>query len=378
MTLTPLKRGIISLAALAVAATAPAITASAATLNDLIIWVPDYYGQSVLYDKLSYATTPPTFSHTSIDVSSKNCNPNSVTINKGLLYVVCNSDFGGIDQVLVYDSTTRHYKKTITGAGTDGGSYFSGGSLIGSLFDAHGNLWVTGYNSNTLLRIPHQQLGAASPLVDREVIDSPDSPAGLALDADKSIWIVGQFSGGILLNFTDAVLNQSGTFLGGNPLNPNPRYCISSSIDGCDPVPGLFDNPEGVAVFDGNIWVSNNGGNAPTGTIARLIKHTGDTLTSYIYGGTVGKPFSCPGGMFTLTLPDTTTALWVNDEGYGVKGTDCGASSGDQGASIGRVLEFTPADLLDHRTAPKPEEFTDWTKIHTGSPGFGGIFVQAD
>jgi hypothetical protein len=349
--------------------------AAATPLQSLTIWVPDYYGGLVFIDQITYATTPAAYTHKQINVSTRSCNPNSLAVNGQFLYVVCSSGSGGADKILVYNATSKAYVKTITGLATDGNNYFGGSSLIAILFDAHGNLWVSGYNSNNLLRIPASQLGAASPLVDREVIDSPDSPAGMALDTDKSIWIVGQYDNGIVLNFPDSVLNQAGTFLGGSALNPNPSYCISNDIPGCQPV-GLFNEPEGVAVLAGHIYVANNGGNAPGASLVGLTR-SGGSLNTEVYGGTPGSPFSCPGGLFAIKLPNGTNALWVNDEDYKVANTDCGASSGDQGNSIGRVLEFTSAALANHPSSPVPSEFLYWGQIHTGSPGFGGVFVQA-
>lgn len=374
-----------------VAAAAVAVTgydARAATtvkvggaVHHVKIWIPEYYGGAVYADTFDYTVTPFKFTQKVMNVKLRNCNPNSVAVNGNNLYVVCNSDFGRKDIVLVYNASSYAYIKTINGVGTDNNNYFTGSSLIGSVFDTHGNLWLSGYNGNDLLRISASQLASTTPKVDRQVIDSPDSPAGLAVDSsDGSFWVVGQFAGGIALNFPDSVLNQAGTYLGASALNPSPSYCISDSAGaGCQNVAGLFNAPEGVAVFDGGIWVSNNGGNAPTGTIVELQANaaTGQ-LSSTTFGTTVGKPFSCPGGMFSTGVSGGTPTLWVNDEGYGIAGTDCGASSADQGDQLGRVLEFLPNDLLKHRTQPAPEAFTNATSLKTASPGFGGIFVQMD
>jgi hypothetical protein len=351
--------------------------AAAAKLNDLYIWAPDYYGGFVYYHQLNYATTSPAYSVTRINVSTQSCNPNSLAISGGFLYVVCSSGNGGEDQILVYNATTRSYVKTITGRGTDNNNYFTGSSLIAVLFDVHGNLWVSGYKSNDLLRIPKSQLSSKTPLVDRQVVDSPDSPAGLALDTDKSIWVVGQYDNGIVLNFADSVLNQPGTFLGATALNPTPAYCVSNDIAGCQPV-GLFNSPEGVAVLTGHVYVSNNGGNAPAASLVELTKIPGGTtLSTTVIGGVVGAPFSCPGGVFAIKLPNGVNSLWVNDEGYHVANTDCGAGPADQGNSVGRVLEFTSTGLAANVAAPKPVEFSHWTQIHASSPGFGGIVIQA-
>ena len=315
------------------------------------VWVPDYYGGYLLIDDFNAKGK---LSSKKLSLSSHACNPNAVTVQKGQIYIVCNGDFGGLDQVLVYDATSLSYVKTIAGIDANGADYFSGGSLVGIVFDTKGNLWTSAYNANALLRVPKANLGKSNPLIDREVIDSPDSPAGLALDNDKSFWIVGQYAGGIVLNFTDDVLNQPGSFLKGNPLNPSPRYCISNAADGCQQMSGLFNNPEGVAVFDGSVWVSNNGGNAPAATIIRL-DQKGGQLSATTYGGKVNAPFACPGGMFSATGPTGTQTLWVNDEGRDVAHTDCGATAGDQSASAGLVMEFLSDDLSDP-SAPNQRE----------------------
>jgi hypothetical protein len=343
------------------------------SVNGAVVWVPDYYGGYVLIDTFA---SDGSLTTSTISLAEESCNPNALTVQAGSLYVVCNSDFGGIDQILVYDAASRNYLKTITGTDADGNDYFSGSSLTGILFDAKGNLWTTGYASNTLLRVPKANLGTANPHIDREAIDSPDSPAGLALDHDKSVWVVGQYGGGIVLNFTNAVLNQPGSFLKNNPLNPVPRYCISNSAGGCQQVSELFDDPEGIAVFHGSVWVSNNGGNAPATTIVRLKQQSGQ-LDASTYGGTINQPFACPGGMVSTTGPTGTETLWVNDEGRDVADTDCGATQRDQSATAGLVMEFLNSGLGGgHQAAPVNYKFSNWKKVTTSSPGFGQIFVQ--
>jgi hypothetical protein len=365
--------GLIAFFLLSSAALAEAPKGVGGSVNGAVVWVPDYYGQYVLIDNfdangnLTTATIP---------LADKACSPNALSVQAGLLYVVCNSDFGGVDQILVYDANSLAWVKTIGGTDVNGADYFSGSSLTGILFDAKGNLWTTGYASNTLLRVPKANLGEADPYIDREVIDSPDAPAGLALDGDKSVWVVGQYQSGIVVNFTNAVLNQPGSFLKGNPLSPSPRTCISNSIAGCQPVSGLFDNPEGITVFHHAVWVSNNGGNAPAATLVRLVQNGGQ-LEAATYGGTVDAPFACPGGLFAATGPTGIETLWVNDEGRNVPDTDCGSTAGDQSATAGLVMEFLNGGLKGkHQPAPVNDKFSNWKNVTTSSPGFGGIFVQ--
>jgi hypothetical protein len=373
------------IAAIAVGAVRPASAdqpiGGLGNAQHVTIWVPDYYGHNVLEYKFYYATpsSPPTFSTTTLKLPSSGsagrCNPNALSLLNGELYIVCNSDWGGPDAVVGYNTSTHGYKE-ITGIGTDGHNYFSGSHLIGITADSHGNLWVAGFKKNDLLRIPSSQLTKASPKIDRQVIQTPNSPVGLALDPrDNSIWVVGQYQGGIVLNLPDSALNGSGVHLGATALNPNPSSCISNSASSCQQKANLFNYPEGVAVFQNAVWVSNNGGGAPGKTIVRLTKSKNE-LAATTYGDNTDKPFACPGGLFAVAAPSGGKAsLWVNDEGYDVSHTDCGASSGDQGSRFGRVLQFLTSDLQT-QTSPPAEQFTDWDKLSTSSPGFGGIVVQ--
>jgi hypothetical protein len=351
------------------------------------IWVPDYYGSKVYRYLVDYTVSPPKFSSQTIDVSADNCNPNSVAIKGAKLYVVCNSDYGQFDQILVFNTFTLALVRVIDGTGPSGVgdatfAYFSGASLVGIAFDIHGNLWVSGNASNSLYRIPAAELKYAAPQIDRQVVHSPDSPAGLTFTASGALWVVGQFSSGILLEFPDSVINAEGTYLNNVPYSPNPAKCLSNVLTGCNPTASLFNNPEGVAVFDGAIWVSNNGGGSPAKTLVRAVPDkpaVGQFKTS-TYGGALNAPFSCPGGLFAPTLAGATPELWVNDEGFGfgpLKAT-CGATETSQGSGVGLVHAFSADDLMNHKAGPTPEAFPGAAKLKTGSPGFGGVFVQLD
>lgn len=169
--------------------------AEAASPNHIWVSVPEFFGGRVYVDRIDNTVAPPGFSQSIINVSSCGCNPNSVVIRNADLYVVCNGNFGGTNQLLVYDTGTLAFEKKIGGLGTDGRQYFSPGgadaSLVGSVFDRHGNLWVSAYKTNELLRISSAHLATTSPRIDRVVIDLPDLPAGLALDTDGSLWVAG-------------------------------------------------------------------------------------------------------------------------------------------------------------------------------------------
>jgi len=81
--------------------------------------------------------------------------------------------------------------------------------------------------------------------------------------------------------------------------------------------------------------------------------------------------------MFSATGPTGTQTLWINDEGRDVANTDCGATAKDQSDKAGLVMEFLASGLTGaHQAAPVNDKFSNWPKLTTSSPGFGGIFVQ--
>jgi hypothetical protein len=335
------------------------------------VWVPDYFGRSVQVYSVEPHARP---SVTKWSFATRNCNPNAIVVPapSSVAYVVCNNFFGNPDAVLVYSLKRVRNVPIATLHATITSTLFS--SLVGGALDARGNLWVSSFANNFLLRIPASSLKRSAPRVDRVVIHSPDAPAGIAIGPDKSFWVVGQCAecgNGIVVNFPDSVLNQPGTFGPGNPLDPNPTYCIANGAADCQSQGGLFNSPEGVAVLNGNVWVSNNGGNEPAKTLVELVPGANDTLTASVHGSVVDKPFACPGGLAVYA-----NSLWVNDEGYGVPNTDCGASSRDRSAAIGRVMVFSAASLAASQTHPAPTKFPGWNTLTTSSPGFGGISVN--
>jgi hypothetical protein len=386
--------------ALAVPPHCPGFWTTRCTITSTV-WVPNFFGHGVY--RYQYATQiggPVVIGRPSgnttfnalppVDVSTYQCSPSSVAVFNTQLYVVCSSYGAGspnnLDQILVFDSNLNHVK-------TIKDPNLNGSGLIGIVFDTHGNLWVTGFtglqntgcSGGVLLRVPNKNLNA-SWAVDTVVTCSPGQPAGIAVSPfDGSFWIVGQYNGGIVVNFPDKALNTPNPSPG-NPISPNPLYCVSSS--GCN-LNATFENPEGVAVAGcatstANgcsayyVWVGNNSINlsnntqAPAKTIERLT--SGSTSQPVTYGGTVNKPFACPGGMFS---GGQQGPLWVNDEGYGVKNTDCGSTAKDQGSPLGLVLQFPLSNLAPQDKAhPAPWVGLGSAQLQTSSPGFGGIFVD--
>jgi hypothetical protein len=193
------------------------------------------------------------------------------------------------------------------------------------------------------------------------------------------MWVTGLFADGILLNFTP---DQFGT-----GENANPRYCATTDNVGAPCITQatgpLFLEPEGVAVFNGSVYVANNsttgsnglGGATPGRELVKLTVSGGALTIAGTYGKTLPdaggvaatSPLVCPGGLFA-----TPTHLWINDESYGEATPQCGAN-GDSASMTGGVFSYTASQLAAKPTTQAPA----FTNV-TGRPGFGGIFVEND
>jgi len=113
-------------------------------------------------------------------------------------------------------------------------------------------------------------------------------------------------------------------------------YCISNSALSCQQQAGLFDNPEGIAILDNDIWVSNNGGDHLAASLIRLCPTPGQTDC---FGNGVALPFFCPGG-----LASGFEGLWINDQGFPLTDTTCGAN--DPALGVGIVFIYSPSDTI--------------------------------
>jgi hypothetical protein len=382
-------------------------------------WIPDYYGERV---RVRSSTTGGAgiVAGPSVDLQLQNCNPNSVAVNSGKLYVVCSNGFGNMDQILVYDAATIRSSmmltngtppvsnamplKAITHSVTSTTETYNGQpitgptgqpvavpvgfySLIAIAFDASNNLWVSSYggtipnNANNvsgnpdpipvkgrIFSISAAELANATPAVVDSLDDSPSAPAGLVFDTDGSLWVVGQYANGILLNFTSDQLF--------NGANANPRYCFTSDNVGCSSQAGLFKGAEGVALFDNKIWVANNdtgaNGDVPGRELVGMSVSNGQLVVGTVFGSSTDatkSPVVCPGGLFA-----TSSHLWVNDESYGENPPHCGAA-GDQGTNVGGIFAFTAAQL--EGTTTDLSSALRYTQV-TSLPGFGGIYIEND
>jgi hypothetical protein len=313
------------------------------------LFTPDYLAQKI-HIRVVSGTGTAVLDNTTTDksqIATPNCNPNSVVATQSTLYVACNKDTGNGDRILAYDISNISQptlSKTITS------NQFNG--LIALALDQGGNLWASNYGNGKITRISSSSLASASPQVDKALASSPAEPVGIAFDPDGSLWVASTYQKGLVVNISAADLNKSGL-----DIDANPRYCISNSISGCNPVANTFDFPEGVAVLNGAIWVANNGGDHPGYKMTALQVTNGQLNLKQIVGSSAGNPFSCPGGLFS-----DGTDLYINDQSFGLSSTGCGNNDGK--ATVDGVIKYGGGNLSNTPTVFRGT---------TSRPGFGGI-----
>jgi fibronectin type 3 domain-containing protein/GH18 family chitinase len=352
----------------------PSNPSNEATALPRIVYVPSYEAGTVNV-RIGGGTTM-----TSISFAVPTCNPNSLAINQNKLYVVCSLLGDDPDKILVYNAATIRAAAagtlTISPIQTITSGDFN--SLIGIAFDASNDLWVASNGNNNILEFTAAELETTSPADIISMSNSPGAPAGLAFDTDGSLWITGEYQGGIVVNFTP---DQFGT-----GSNANPRYCLSQSAGGpcIAPSNALPEYPEGIAIFGGSVWVANNsttgsnelGGATPGRELINLAVVDGALTIKAVYGktlpdtnpGTATSPLVCPGGLFASPVQ-----LWVNDESYGETNPACGANGDVTVSNTGGVFAFTAAELAAEPVTQAPV----FTNI-TGRQGFGGVIVEND
>ncbi len=353
------------------------LTVTTAAANTRVVWIPNFQGQSLNVE----IGTGPTAKLVTVALPST-CFPNSVVVKGTNAYVACTINTNGSkDEILVYNANTIHNAAAgalnLPPTQTIVSNNFYG--LIGQAFDASGNLWVASggnfSNQGYVVEISAATLNTVNPSVTVTIPNNTNSlvfPTGLAFNTDGSLWVTD--NNGILMNFPATQLTKGAAAV--------PQYCIATTdieVGGvvCQTQTGVFHAPEGVAIFNGQVWVANNSqgdnGNIP-GVSLTAFSYTpgavglpGTLALKETYGTAAGKPFSCPGGLFAGSVN-----LWVNDESYGEANPQCGAN-GDVSGNVGGIFAFTPAQL----TAALPTAMPVYTNV-TSRPGFGGIFVEND
>ncbi len=341
-------------------------TYTAATAPARVVWIPDFYG-GLLQVRVGTGTNAK-----AISISLPSCNPNSVAVNSNQAYVVCSAYGDNPDKILVYNATTIRAASSgtlvISPLQTITSTQFN--SLIGITFDASNDLWVASYGNGQVDEITAAQLKETTPSVSAALINSPSSPVALAFDVSGGLWVSGQYSGGIVLHFPVGQIHEGA--------DATPDYCLATTDVGvgCQFVDNVFLNPEGLALFNGDVWVANNAtgetGNVPGRELVDLKFSDGTISVNATFGNSsvpADSPFVCPGGLYAGSVH-----LWVNDESYGEATPQCGAA-GDVASATGGVFAFTPAQLAAKTTTISA--VLAYSNI-TGRPGFGGIFVEND
>ena len=127
------------------------------------------------------------------------------------------------------------------------------GMWEGIAFDADGNAWVARYQHGTrLVRFPAAALAASGDTSPDVVIDSSDplvlaGAVGLAFDSDGGLWVSG-YESNTLVRYSPAQLTVSGS--------PAPDVVLTATA-------GSLAHPTGIAFDpDGTLWVANQGNDA--------------------------------------------------------------------------------------------------------------------
>jgi hypothetical protein len=385
----------------------PATTSLTVAPPQLTVWTPDF-GDSKVRTYVGDPATAP--KPVTVDLPAS-CNPNSVVVRHptsggDLLYVACSASAplpagqttpfpNGVDEILVYDAGAIRNSapgteftptptltiddaniKDVPNPNAPTMGFYSG--LVGMALDANGNLFVAAYNIGMVYEYPAGTqaggLDSGTPSSTLVLQNSPSAPAGLVFDGDGILWVTGTAGGGpLLLGFEPAQLLPNG--------QNTPAYCMGVGQGNCDVAtgePGTPNDWEGVALFNGQIWVSNNdapGANGATPgyyVYGFTVTQTGTAAApgTLVYSDSIGSGTAagvqCPGGLFG------GVHLWINDEGFG--DTNPAPTCGDPGDEVtnggggGGVFELGAGNL----TAGPLSGYL------TGRPGFGGLFVEND
>lgn len=305
------------------------------------LWLPVSSTKTLHGFSATQLTAPNTTTPGSVTVTGAGIGPfNTAFDAAGNMYV---ADFRG-NAVLIY--TARQI--AVSGSGAPTATIINGGASnalhgpVGLAFDTIGNLWVSNYGSDTLVKYGPAQLAAS--LATRGPL-SPVPPVtirsaafnklyGHAFDAAGNMWLASNAANTVIkIAKADLAVTQLVT-----PANTTNRT-----------VPGILNKPRSPA-FDaaGNLWVANSGG-------SQVVKYT--------INPTTGTP--TPTVTATLKLNPTMNAvptglafdnagnLWATDSPHGV------------------VLKYTIASLTNGAT-PLPV-----TTI-TGFGAIGGVLFAFD
>jgi len=316
---------------------APMPPGRASPLADQLL-VPDYLGHTL---RALQGT------QTTATINLGDCKPNSVVQVRSTVAVVCHLEgdpsVATNNFIAVYDAAALKQSGTPSPQRRITGSQFQ--HLIGSAVAPDGGYWVASYGSwdtndttGALLKVD-----LSSGTVVHRVINSPAHPAALTFTADAA-YVVGQYQGGVVVKLALADLNSQ------SDVTP-----LAFAKDGVG-----FDNPEGVAVFKGAVFVGNNGGDHATHQILRFDSNLGNA-TKVLDAS--NKQVMCPGGFYAAG-----NSLYVNDQSYDLLAAGrSGCGNGDAKASAGAVLVYTDINLQNPKVIPAV----------SSRPGFGGLWASS-
>ena len=175
------------------------------------------------------------------------------------------------------------------------------GMWEGIAFDAAGNAWVARYQHGTrLVRFPAAALAASGDTLPDIVIDSSDplvlaGAAGLAFDSDGGLWVSG-YDSNTLVRYGPAQLAVSGS--------PAPEVVLTATT-------GSLSHPIGIAFDpDGTLWVASHGNDAIVAFGASKLGLSGDPEPDVSIWSTSGRLHGPFGLAFDAHANLWASALW--------------------------------------------------------------------
>jgi sugar lactone lactonase YvrE len=306
------------------------------------LWIPNYVtGTIKAYSRgqqaSDYAGAP------AVTITMPSGNPNALAFDAtGNIWV---SDYTG-NRLLKYTPAQLTSSGSPTPVVISSNGNNSIQAPIGLALDSGGKLWVANLNNVTVFTpVQLAVSGAPNPLT----LAGSDFgvPAGLAFDSLGSLWIS--------MNSKNTVVKYSPSKLAGLSTTPNPLpdVVISSNPNAAPALnPNLpsLKGPEGIT-FDaaGNLWVANNDGFSVVKYTVTQLGSSGTPAPGVFlgYSGVPARSVEQVGGV----VFDTAGNLWVNNE------------------TTNAVFNFAPSKLV---ASGVPNAFIVISSATT-NPGFGGL-----
>jgi hypothetical protein len=175
------------------------------------------------------------------------------------------------------------------------------GMWEGIAFDAHGNAWIARYQHGTrLLRFAAGALAASGDAIPSVVIDSSDPLAlsgalGLAFDSDGGLWVSG-YDSNTVVRYAPSQLTASGS--------PAPEVVLSAAS-------GNLARPVGIAFdVDGNLWVANSANDSVVAFAPSKLGLSGAPAPDVAFTSTTGSLYGPFGLAFDPLGNLWVSALW--------------------------------------------------------------------